>query len=738
MTMKTSPVAESEKSGGKLFMLFSLFLLLLWGNIISGRRGSGSGSGSGSRGDHYESDMSSTQHPRKIHHDFCPVSGDLNITRNHLFKYPIDIYNFSLSHHMVHGKPYSCSARRVHTYSQHQCPDDVADDVHAAMLNEKAYCPVNEQQLHLSLNATSWPVYNSRNMIHLLDKIFKSNSLSSKGSEHHEASTTSERVRVLFLGGSVTAGHETGGYCCSHSHTNSEQRHLLDSRCDAANDCGKYFEKALPHMNHDDSGVSWVKYFGRALAQGSQVPLEVYSLAAPGTTSNYMASHISGILKKLPPPRENTSDIIFVDYSYNDGRVFQGPKRSMLDQAIESLVRNVLTAYPATSRPFLVLLESYVHSHGVFGRKCDTSTTTASESRGDGNGHTSSCSSEVDDEISEQSTDYSFAYRRIAKHYGLQVWSARNVYWDLFHQGRHPEKSGAGVSTASAASSTASSFLNAMIQGHPPWHTHLFWADLYLSVMQHSLREHLAALDSASPQSQSQSRAGHPGEAFLPPPLVKAEDISSQQCDWQSPLFAELAFDFHGNIHPTAHYFALPPGSWLFDKDGGDKPGWMTQRSSSNHTLVVPLNTSHLLRWIEGKTKQERLDRLDDRDIVIVLSYLKSYEKMFTVSLELCGHIITTESALWSDRFSLSYTSVLPIGHFIEKHCDEVLLQLEAEARQPSSRAQPSTVAVHLHSPAPHLVNTGEEEGKFKLLGLTVCETDTGGAPFFSAQTLIS
>lgn len=716
--MSTTTAVKSNQTHRKLCALFSLLLLLWWGAIISGKRGNVN--------DLHQSQSSIIQ---KVV-NFCPVSGELDITRNHLFNYPIDIYVSAPNLPSLRGKPYyNCSARRVQAYSQHQCPDngnedgnDPGNDTSA----ENVHCPVHQRHVDFTLNATSWGIYNNQKMIDLLYKIFKhepstSASATVSGRKMRDSFPppvpTPAPVRVIFLGGSVTAGHQTEGYCCSNMHTNSEQKHLLDFRCNKVNSCSNYFQEALPFLNHEESTVSWVKYFSKALAEKSHVPLEFHSLAAPGTTSNYMASHISGFLNKLPRRNysETSNDIIFVDYSFNDGRVFQGPKRSMLDQAIESLVRNVLSAYPATpaARPFIILLESYVHSHGVFERKCSSSAASGNSNGSNMNNLSDnnmlSCAKQNENQILQQSSDYSSAYRRIAKHYGLQVWSTRSVYWELYHRDQQKRQFFA-------------SLLNSMTQGHPPWHTHLFWADLYLSAMEHGLPKHLNTLPSRL-------------DEFLPPALVKAEDISSQQCDWHSPLLAELSFDFNGNISPSSTYSTIPPDSWLFDKGGGDKPGWMTQNFAPNHTLVVPLNATALLLWTRGRSKQERLNRLDKRDIVIVFSYLKSYEKMLTVSLELCNHIIATENALWSDHFSLSYTTVLPIGHFMEKHCGDFIRQLD-NATPPSTQLQ-SALSVSVHSPAPHLVNRDPTslDGKFKLLGMTVCETDTGGSPFFSAQT---
>jgi hypothetical protein len=129
----------------------------------------------------------------------------------------------------------------------------------------------------------------------------------------------------------------------------------------------------------------------------------------------------------------------------------------------------------------------------------------------------------------------------------------------------------------------------------------------------------------------------------------------------------------NGSINPNLDFSIVPIGSWLFTKEGRDKPGWVTQHPFPSHTLVIPLNITNLFSWLTGKTKQERLERLNDRDIVIVFSYLKSYEDMLTVSLQLCNHTVSTESVMWSIKFSLSYTSVLPIGFFIEQHCDDYI-----------------------------------------------------------------
>lgn len=617
------------------------------------------------QGDHY------------LRHSLCPASIDFDVSDNYLFKYPVDIYDSKLNKKSTEDRLYRCSARRVNVYSQHHCA------------GKEINCPVTRDHVHSTLNATSWPVHNSKKITRILDQVF---------TDMHPISQKENQssFRFIFLGGSVTAGHETEGYCCSNVHFNVQQRqHLLDARCNAANRCDKYFSSELPNFQHDGS-ISWVKYFSRALSRVSNVPLEFFSLAAPGTTSNYMASHFSGHLNKLPL-RSNSSeaiDFIFIDYSYNDGRVFQGPKRGMLDQAIESLVRSVLTSYPPSQRPFITLLESYAHSRGVFGRGQDCATT-SEEVEGGGGSNSSSgrtaCTTTARDRdqkdsdslamVQSQSTsDYSAAYRRVAKHYGLLVWSARNVYWSLT-QKKHQVVHDNGGSTGSSGG-----FQDYMLQGHPPWHTHLYWADVYLSLLQHELRGHLKKLEHSEGAGGDRNRYEAEGLGHtLPPALVKAEDISSQQCDWNAPILADLSFDFEGNINPSSDYSIIPEDSWAFVKEGGgrDKPGWITRDSFSNHTIEVHMNISHLLEWSRGKTKEERIDRLNHRDIVIVLSYLKSYEKMSSVSLEMCDHTITTENALWPDKFSLSYTSVLPIGHFIEKHCDSLIYKLSKEAEAP-------------------------------------------------------
>mmetsp|Transcript_3977 Transcript_3977/g.6754 ORF Transcript_3977/g.6754 Transcript_3977/m.6754 type:complete len:713 (+) Transcript_3977:61-2199(+) len=701
-----------HKAGVLAFWL--LLLLLVCGAFVP-KKG---------RTQSFVSQTSQTSSNPSIHEspgNYCPVSSHFNYSKSFLFQYPVDIYDST--HSGNKSNLLKCFSRRVGVYNQHHCP---SFDRHTAMK-----CPVLHDHIYLILKATTWKVQNSHRMIQLLERMFSK--------EISPVESTSPSVRIIILGGSVTAGHETDGYCCSNLHVGGAQRHLIDRRCNRANDCGQYFEKILPNLHHDD-GVTWVKYFSQALVMSSSIPIEIFSLAAPGTTSNYMSSHITGYLNNLPPRQDTTNDIIFIDYSYNDGRVFQGPKRSMLDQAIESLVRNVLTSYPLTpsARPHVILLESYIHSHGVFGRKCnDRDDRGANTSVGGGGDISHPCSIEVTsaDTIQRSNTgmDYSTAYRRIAQHYGLQVWSPRNVYWH-YHEIHQKNKDNTG--------NDFPSFLNYMIQGHPPWHTHLYWADAYLSTMKYFLRDHLMALNSLSTavvdeNSDSSSNA-------LVEPLVKAEDISSQQCDYNRPLMADLSFDFNGNINPLSEYATSPLNSWLFVKEGGDKPGWVTQATFPHHTLTIPLNTSNVLKWVTGKTKQERMNRLENRDVVIIFSYLKSYEKMLTVSLEMCNQTIAKENSLWPDRFSLSYTSVLPIGHFIENNCDEFIEQLMSTSNNNPSATHDvhSSLQLSIHSPAkepnrPSPPQGTDSAGKFKLLGLTICETITGGTPFFSAQTLI-
>eukprot|EP00603_Paraphysomonas_imperforata_P010241 CAMPEP_0114480104 /NCGR_PEP_ID=MMETSP0104-20121206/16950_1 /TAXON_ID=37642 ORGANISM="Paraphysomonas imperforata, Strain PA2" /NCGR_SAMPLE_ID=MMETSP0104 /ASSEMBLY_ACC=CAM_ASM_000202 /LENGTH=297 /DNA_ID=CAMNT_0001655559 /DNA_START=751 /DNA_END=1642 /DNA_ORIENTATION=+ len=297
-------------------------------------------------------------------------------------------------------------------------------------------------------------------------------------------------------------------------------------------------------------------------------------------------------MNNLPPRQDTTNDIIFIDYSYNDGRVFQGPKRSMLDQAIESLVRNVLTSYPLTpsARPHVILLESYIHSHGVFGRKCnDRDDRGANTSVGGGGDISHPCSIEVTSEYHSEKQYGDGLFDSVSQNCPtLRLASMVTEKCVLaFHEIHQKNKDNTG--------NDFPSFLNYMIQGHPPWHTHLYWADAYLSTMKYFLRDHLMALNSLSTavvdeNSDSSSNA-------LVEPLVKAEDISSQQCDYNRPLMADLSFDFNGNINPLSEYATSPLNSWLFVKEGGDKPGWVTQATFPHHTLTIPLNTSNVLKW---------------------------------------------------------------------------------------------------------------------------------------------
>ena len=620
---------------------------------------------------------------REEHLDsLCPVSRRIHTPSSHLFSYPVDIYNptWANENQMLSAfPPYNCTSRRVKSYTLHHCtpPGTIV-------------CPVRRSHLHAARSATSWSVRNYQRLGVLFSQIFDRNPRSSQ--------SINVPLRLIFLGGSVTSGHETEGFCCTNiDRENQFAPSTFDRRCDFDYDCGFYFEKWLSSKTTSTAGhstVSWIQYLSATLKSMSERPLEIYFFPLPGTTSNFMSSHVSGFLSKMPKRSEKLNDIVFIDYSYNDGRVFQGPKKSMLDQAIESLVRNILLSYPLSNdeRPFIILLESYIHSQGVFATKCD-SLPTCTE-----NNNNVSVSTIMD-------SDYSTAYRRIAKHYGLLLWSARNIFWKLKDEN----------------DSHKFEFLSYMIQGHPPWHTHLYWADIYMSLMKLVPRHNIVTTDSGRFENESS----------IPQALIKAEDMSSVQCDVRSVPFADLSFD--GNANHSSFYFTVPTGSWRFLNERGDKPGWITAHEFDYHTLVIPLSIERLVEWFSGKSKQDRVDRLTHRDIVIVLSYLKSYDRMLTASIQLCNHTVATENALWADKFSLSYTSILPIGHFMEKHCKSEIQLLKEKDVSSKTIEQ---LSVRVQSPAP-FANSGDIEGKFKLLGLTVCETDTGGSPFFASQSLI-
>lgn len=609
----------------------------------------------------------------------CPASEFINTDRNGFFGYPWDVYNQSVSIDVVEN--ISPISRRTDFYSETLSFNCTAVD----RVTEKHFCssdtpcPVAQSNVDILLKATSWPIRNPSKLLKLIENIFHG---------------TGEGVnsKIVFLGGSVTAGAATEGYCCTNQleympHHSSE--YIIDSRCrERHNNCMDLFKNLFVNLQGDSSfQTSWVKYFGLWLTRQKGAKLSLYNYAIRGTTSKSITDTAGYHLRKL---NLTSDDLVFIDYSYNDAWYFRGPRNSVMLSSVEGLIRRILSLASA-SKPHIIMLETWHSELGVY-PDYEYPSGASGRSKGSENNIVS----------------YSSVYRQVAQHYGLISWSLRDVLFSEYSLLHQP--------FIEYMTNIHHDLKKPLHWGHPPWHTHLFWSDLYavsLSEMKNVKWKRM------------QVESDH-----IPPPLVQEVALTSlQHCNWDKPLLINLSLlqgNGFMNAQNQSRYYAHPSGSWKYFEDRMYKPGWITDSTlpvndKGTHSLFIPLDRDSVEAWMAVRTPSEKKHRRKLVDLVLSITFLKTYEHTQAADINLCGAPIGVLNSAWIDEkyhVSLSDTEVFAIGQHVERHCAGVPLE---------------RVALEINSPSiqhPQLNSANSNVGnysKFKIQSITVCEVNNGG-----------
>lgn len=140
--------------------------------------------------------------------------------------------------------------------------------------------------------------------------------------------------------------------------------------------------------------------------------------------------------------------MVFLDHSVNDAQ-----PHDRLSTSFELLVRLILSSYAKAAggaRPTIVTMEQFPL---VYGDPNDPA-------------------------------DWAFGYRKVSQHYGLVLWSLREVYWTHFGSNR----TYTDPSPVEARQYALSPFKAAHQSTHAPWYVHMFIADVMHSLKSHPAR----------------------------------------------------------------------------------------------------------------------------------------------------------------------------------------------------------------------------------------------------------
>ena len=373
---------------------------------------------------------------------------------------------------------------------------------------------------------------------------------------------------------------------------------------------------------------------------GSHV--NTYNVAHPGYNSDTYKDKLREKLNQVGIPKDfkfSSSDIVFIDLSVNDANTFNTPSKLLiLERGIEALIRNIHHMSHNHSMPAIILLEQWFLKHF---------------------------------------DDYSSIYDKFARYYNLSVWSYADVVRSEYVQKNQTWY--------------ANDLLwknNVFGGAHPPWHNHLYYADLLASIM-------IQQFDQCSGESDSNTSITTDGYVY---PVIKSVDMlppalyneSFHKCSEESePLLmvsasgvAQLrsngvvvALGRHENdMYLSSHipvYESDPLQSWQVKEDRVGRYGFIHELDSNdsshnnNHAheskLIFRYNSSNAMKTFKvGKT------------ILLQISYLRTYLNAGKVRVSLCNKPLkdgryepVVLDALWGDyksfKFSLPEIFIYPI-----------------------------------------------------------------------------
>eukprot|EP01041_Mallomonas_annulata_P012475 gene12475-26242_t len=444
-------------------------------------------------------------------------------------------------------------------------------------------------------------------------------------------------IRLIILGGSFTVGSNTKEGCCCK----------MDVKC--ANKPCEHYSKG-----NDDPYCAWSGFLYRWLqTEYPHVDFIYHNFASSGLTSFLMADRVLSILAGQSW-NVTANDIVFVDHTVNDAEYRDGTRSHalMIKQGIETIIRRIVHHF-GKNRPQIVLLDLYPH---------DLSTKTGT--------------------LKYDPNSVTNVYKNVAKHYNLPLWSYRDVVWSNY------------ASTNQAA-------LVRRLKGystHPPWHVHLFIADILAGCVKKTL-ETCRSSSSADKGKTLLSTSN------LPAPLYDVGSLEKNMCDMNKPMLLEVTSS--SKFHPEnvdeyeKNISSSSSVGWREYVDYHGVAGFMINKHSH------PQNRSMTFIIKDIGTN------LITMRFMIKVEYLKTYKNAGKVQVHLCGTEVMNgrpPDALHTDHlhYKVSVPDIMPyeLTYLDKQRCDS----LPVDKRTLEVRYVLSTDRLDVR-----------KDQKFKLISLRVC-----------------
>lgn len=374
-----------------------------------------------------------------------------------------------------------------------------------------------------------------------------------------------QHMNLIVLGGSQTVGHSLSTSCCQGKRN--------------ASTCQLFPSSSKLH----NAFCSWSGYFYRWLQ--SYLPfkeIHYHNLAKSGHTSYTMYENLLESLRIHGIEKLSRNDLVLIDHSENDACAIVNREELFVANGLELLIRSLIQL-SSDSTPMMVLIEHWPHDNAVGGK-----------------------------EGSAESV-YIRIYRKLAAHYGIPLFSYREVVWSEHIAREQPP-------------------LKRMMTGfdlHPPWHGHLLAADIYAASIISSLK------------SCSQSPPSPILEA-TPPPLYNSSRLMvTEFCDPSLPYLLDA------RPNSTFQPVDLPAfesrlTGWTEYVDRHGEPGWMINNSSMNSLRKLEFNFN----------SNKNLS-----NYIVKVKYLRTHFNAGKFSVKLCGRSISSSPPRVIDALSPSFST---------------------------------------------------------------------------------
>lgn len=499
------------------------------------------------------------------------------------------------------------------------------------------FCPVLAADLHRFLSNGSLAAL--RSFMHaLLDEASK------------------QPIRLLVFGGSVPTGADAGG-CCTRTS-------IAPGGCADNN-----FPQRYSRM------CSWAYRLSLYLGEKLGSRFTYHEMSRPASDSSYAGAKIAnnGVIIEGKPWKLSKGDLVILDASHNDiayAAMNSGhTDLNSITKGVQMFLRAAMHTAHESTLPFLpaiVILEQWPFAN--------SSWSAIPPSRG----------SALD--------DYSTAYRRLASHYGLPLWSLKDVAWRERAPGREYMGELLTYKRQTGLMTGPKIIEYYMGNHHPRWPVHLFLADLIAAYLLHT--KPAAATTSEEAYSYT-----------IPPPVDTGEVGGEAFCkvSLAAPYDADAAY-----TAPPIPRAARP--CFELSDEGRSKPGWVSH-------LASPRDSSECSRSFAFNVPAT----VNATNMLLTVEYLRTFgPDAGMAQLRICNTTVAILDALWeSPRHLVS----LRITHTLHLRADVIRCSAVNEAATTSLAVSGKVRSISVEVEHVRGQDRLQERGrqKFKLLRLAMC-----------------